>query len=382
MSNNHLLAMLRRGRAASSGGGGSESFGAGPNAPAWSGKTVHPVQLFEVPIPVHYAGPDAAGFKGYQGFDGAWDGGPQNPSRVTYPTVSTPIGTKPVLQVRYAGQTHTLSTVGASTPVWTTASDWGVRVQGTFTGTLVFERSLDGGTTWAPVTLRGIRTSTEESSATGSSTTVPGGWVTDTDFSNQLDGSGQFRVRCTALSSGAVQVSVGLRGGEAAARFAAGDFGGYAAKVYTRLLIRNSANWSDGGNTGTKGFFFVTDSPLGHYTGLFSESGLGAFVGLQNSASPGLNRNMAGGATVPKGSWGDFEFVFIANTPGVSNGVARVWLNGSLVLDETDVLYFPSGWSNPGFSGFFMDPTYGGGEAPPPDDINFQIAGWYRESAS
>ena len=38
------------------------TYGPGPNAPSWSGKTVWPEELFNTPIPVHYAGPNAAGF--------------------------------------------------------------------------------------------------------------------------------------------------------------------------------------------------------------------------------------------------------------------------------------------------------------------------------
>jgi hypothetical protein len=119
------------------------TYGPGPNAPAWSEKSVWPEELFNTPIPVHYAAPNAAGFKGWQGFEGGWGDAAYMPVRVTYPTVSTPIGTKPVMQVLYPGQTSTVNAVNGATANWSTKHDHGVRISGTWSGAFVFERSLD-----------------------------------------------------------------------------------------------------------------------------------------------------------------------------------------------------------------------------------------------
>lgn len=366
---------------------GSIVYGPGPNAPAWSGKTAYPEELFLSPIPVHYAAANAAGFKGFQGFDGAWnegDGGAvYTPQRVTYPTVSTPLGTKPVLQVRYPGSTSSISAINGTSTTWSARNDYGVRVSGTWSGTLVFERSLDGGSTWNPVTLRGTRGGGGAIPPSGSSATVNGVWVTDSDFVNQLNNTGLFRVRATAWSSGTATIAIGMRGGEASARFSAGDFIGRHKRVYTRILITNSTDWSDGTNTGTKGFFYSADEGRGHYTGLFGDAGLGTFSGLQfQGTTSGTNRNMEGGVATAKGTWADIEFIFIANDLGSANGVLRTWVNGTPYLNISDVSYFQAESLLHGFVGFFMDPTYGGGEAPPDNpNIFFQIAGWYRESA-
>jgi hypothetical protein len=357
------------------------TYGPGPNAPSWSGKTVYPEELFNTPIPVHFAAANAAGFKGWQGFEGAW-GGSYTPVRVTYPTVSTPIGTKPVLQVLFPGQTSTVTAVNGATADWSTKHDYSVRISGTWSGAFVFERSLDGGTTWAPVTLRGTRGGGGPFSVSGSTTTVNGVWATDTDAS-QLNDTGLFRVRATSWTSGTATIAVGMRGGEASARLDAGDFGGARPKrVYTRLLITNSVNWSNGSNTGTKGFFFTKEDTRNHFTGLVNESGLETFAGLQFNGGTGVNRNMDGGTAVSKGTWADIEFVFIANDIGSANGILRAWVNGVQRLNVSDVSYFQAEATIHGFPGLVMDPTDGGGEAPPDNpDIWFRIAGWYRESA-
>jgi len=366
------------------GGGGSSNpipstFGPGPNAPAWSGKTIYPQELFNTPIPVHYAGANAAGFKGYQGFDGAW-GGYNTPTRVNYPTVATPLGTKPVLQVTFPGSTQSISSVNGTSAVWPTHQSWGVRVAGAWSGTLLFERSADG-INWTPVSLRGTWLN-GANLPTGSQATTNGVWVSDDAITSEF---GKFRVRASSWSAGTAMVSIGMQGGAASARMDAGAFTGSPTRVYTRILVYVDPNWSNGGNAGTKFFFFSQEQGNNHYTGFLgsggSDSRSGTFMGLQGGGAQGLfNRNLSGTASVPNGSWMDLEFVMIANTAGSANGVFRAWVNGVESQNATDVLYFTAG-TTPRFNSFFMDPTYGGGEAPPPQSVFFRIAGWYRESA-
>jgi hypothetical protein len=351
------------------------ALGPGRNAPAWSGKTVYPEELFNTPIPVHFAGANAAGFKGWQGFDGAW-GTVHRPTRVAYPVVSTPIGTKPVLQVTYPGSSKTVSSVNGVSEVWPTNQAWGVRVSGSWSGTLVFERSADG-ITWAPISLTGIRVGTAPVSASGSQTSVNGVWISNDALT--LNG-GSFRVRATSWNSGTATVVVGMQGGAAAARMSAGSFNGNPTRVYTRVLMYVDPNWTNGGNTGTKFFFFSQQQGNNHFTGVIggseAEGTSGTFVGLQGTSF----RNMLGSGSVSNGTWLDVEFLIVANGPGLRNGVARAWINGVESQHVTDVMYFAAN-TVPGFSSLWMDPTYGGGSAPPPRNVFFQIAGWYRESA-
>ena len=244
----------------------SGSFGPGPNAPAWSGKIAHPVELFTSPIP-YSGGANAAGFRGYQGF----------PENVSYPVVSTPLGNKPVLQVNFPQ---------------------------------------------------------------------------------------------------------GQGGGYAPARFDSGNFPAGTRRVYTRVLFYADPTWTNGGNTGTKFFFYSQGNGNNHYTAILGESAIdetraGVLVGLQGGMGTVTLRAGSGPAN---GQWWDVEYVFIANTPGSANGTAQVWINGVQYMNLNNVGYFASGQTAQ-FTQLFTDPTYGGGMNPAPRNIYFRIAAWYRESA-
>ena len=131
---------------------------------------------------------------------------------------------------------------------------------------------------------------------------------------------------------------------------------------------------------GTKFFFFSQDQGNNHYTGVIAGGGTattgGASVGFQQTSSRGIQ----GTVGAPHGTWMDVEFLFIANTLGTSNGVVKACTNGIESTSASDVMFFAAG-KVPGFNYLFTYPTYGGGEAPPPRNVFFRIAGWYRESA-
>jgi hypothetical protein len=78
----------------------------------------------------------------------------------------------------------------------------GVQLLGTFTATLQFEESLDGGTTWIAKTVYPAGGGAGVTSATGT-----GQWK----FAN--GGSTNFRVRCSAFTSGPVAVALTLTEG-------------------------------------------------------------------------------------------------------------------------------------------------------------------------
>ncbi len=352
------------------------SFGPGPNAPAWSNKRTYPEELFNAPIPVHYSGENAAGFKGWQGFDGAW-GIKYASTRVTYPTAATPIGTKRVLQITHPGSTTNIAGSNQTTNAWPASEEWAVRVTGQWSGTLIFEKSINGGVSWNPVTLRGTYTQ-HALAKSGTSVSSNGVWAADKEATTL---AAIFRVRASAWSSGTATVAVGIRGGEAAARMSAGWFEDSPTRVYTRVLVFVSANWTNGGNTGTKFFFYSQEQGNNHYTAIApqteNEMNATPFVGLQGSSFRNITSNKLG---PQKGQWLDVEYVFIANQAGQQNGIVKIWVNGVQYMDVGNVMFFAQG-TTPRFPGFFMDPTYGGGEAPPPRNVYFQIAGWYRESA-
>jgi hypothetical protein len=352
------------------------SFGAGPNAPDWAGKTVYPEELFLSPIPVSPSPANAAGFRGYQGFPGT---AAYEHTYVSYPVVSTPIGTKPVLRQHFNGTTKNITGVEQSTDNWAAGpavqnAGWSVRVSGTWAGTLVFELSTDGGTTWNAHSLTGTVT---QGGVTGTSTSANGSWRQE----NGSAAGSLFRVRASSWTSGTAKVDVGKAGGQSAGRFDAGDFTGDPTRFYTRSLIYVSTNWDNSNNVGTKWLFFRDPgSQNNHYYNLLfgTLSTVRADISLQNPI--GGSFNFQGSAGPAFGNWIDVETLMIANTPGVANGVGKMWINGALLLDRSDIKYFQT-TDIPRTRLLFADATYGGGFSPPDKNIFFDSAAMYRESA-
>jgi hypothetical protein len=345
------------------------TLGAGPNAPAWSGKTAYTEELFLSPIPVMSSPAPAtipSGFRGYDGFNGYY-GASYEYDYVTYPVVSTPIGTKPVLRALFPGSTRNITAVNQVSETWLVGVNAaGIRVTGTWVGTLSFERSLDNGVTWNPVTLTGAH-----GSANTDNSTINGVWSCSS-ISNSL-----FRVRASSWTSGTAKVDVGWRGGAAPVRMSAGPFTSNPTRIYTRCLIYIDPAWFDNGNAGTKFTFFSQNEGNNHFWGLWTNSGSQPSVILQQTA----NIAYTGTPGPANGVWLDFEAILTAGTAGGSDGTAKVWINNLLLLDITGVPFFDSAATSASFTGLWMDPTFGGGGRPPDRNQYFDIAGWYRESA-
>lgn len=70
-----------------------------------------------------------------------------------------------------------------------------VQITGTFSGTVQFEVSMDGGTTWVSISGTPVASTT-----TATSATAPGMWQFD------ISGIELFRVRCSAYTSGSINV--------------------------------------------------------------------------------------------------------------------------------------------------------------------------------
>jgi hypothetical protein len=153
-----------------------------------------------------------------------------------------------------------------------------------------------------------------------------------------------------------------------------------------RVGLKTSADFNDNGNVGTKLIFFskknVSGQSTNHYINLSSGSAtnkVSAGINLQYGGSP-ASRSIPPSQLFPHGAWYDYEVVLEANTPGVANGIAKTWINGIQVVDETNVLFFPS-LIPAQFTSFYLDPTFGGGSNPPPVNQSVQLAQWYYESA-
>jgi hypothetical protein len=139
-----------------------------------------------------------------------------------------------------------------------------------------------------------------------------------------------------------------------------------------------SPNFTNNGNTGTKWGFIITPYGTGsqrvnHYFNLAQNLG----INLQ-SAGATLNRNMYTPYNMIQnaGQWHRFEFLVVANTQGKSDGIARVWVDGTIRLDQNNVRYFFPNQA-PAFNGLSWNPTYGGGNNPVPYDMFQKIDHWF-----
>ncbi len=155
-------------------------------------------------------------------------------------------------------------------------------------------------------------------------------------------------------------------------------FGRNVTRVYQCMWHKLSSNFTNNKNANVKFGFLLSpywsgSSSINHYFNLTPELG----VHLQSSNLK-LNRQMKSTwKTMNYGDeWHKFEFLFLANTKGKQDGVARIWVDGNQVLNVADVQYFHAG-QTPKFIGLTWNPTYGGGTNPVPFDMFQWVDNWY-----
>ena len=127
-------------------------------------------------------------------------------------------------------------------------------------------------------------------------------------------------------------------------------------ELYIAWWFKFSANF-EGVVAGMQKMFYIWSSGLGgskpdrpHTTLCWMASGAsqsGVSFRLQDLGYPitwpgdPLAVNYQAGSA-PRDQWHRAEVILIANTPGVQNGVAKWWHNGSLIMNITDVAWFGS----------------------------------------
>ncbi|HEY0930070.1 MAG TPA: Ig-like domain-containing protein [Gemmatimonas sp.] len=163
--------------------------------------------------------------------------------------------------------------------------------------------------------------------------------------------------------------------------FASLDWGSVTTgmtKMYMRLRVRLSSNWTDNGNTGTKFFFFLQQQGNNHYIGMTNGGLFQPMLGLQSTFGYGTpsGPNHYTPSPLSKGDWHELEVLVEANTPGQYNGKYRMWVDGQLLVTRTDVGYFAAGQVVK-FEEMYFNPTYGGGYNPVPADQSIDIDHWY-----
>ena len=149
--------------------------------------------------------------------------------------------------------------------------------------------------------------------------------------------------------------------------------------LYHCMWIKHSPNFTDNGNGLTKLIFWRGDG-TNHYYAFESGNGGGQIDGfypkytLQEGAG---NRDFRSQFSAkPLGVWRKYEILMIGSTGGQANGVLRIWVNGTPVIQATDVAYW-NATQTPGWTGISWDPTYGGGGNNVPYDMYQYIDHWY-----
>ena len=154
-------------------------------------------------------------------------------------------------------------------------------------------------------------------------------------------------------------------------------FGRTYRTIYQCLWLKHSPNFTDNGNVGTKVSFYRGEG-TNHYWafdgGSGTNDGFYFFFGLQAGAG---NRDWRSNYSAkPLGVWRKYEILVVGNTPGQADGVVRVWVNGSKIIESTNVAYWTAA-QTPGWHGIAWDPTYGGGTNRVPYDMYMSIDHWY-----
>lgn len=174
----------------------------------------------------------------------------------------------------------------------------------------------------------------------------------------------------------------GLGGGDNSIWFGRGDLPANGGQIYMCTLMRIDPNWTNNGNAGTKVFFLRSPywdgaGKTNHFWGLWTLGDPRQMVpmtGTQFGApGPETSRFAPASANIAGGAWRQVEVLWVAENPaGSTNGIARMWVDGQQVLNETNMRFFSPG-QVPRWTGVEAVPTYGGGSNPVPYDMFWWI---------
>jgi hypothetical protein len=133
--------------------------------------------------------------------------------------------------------------------------------------------------------------------------------------------------------------------------------------LYASVWLRLSPNF-EGNESGTNKLIFhwIHNNP----SVFLSAEGVGSgklepTIRLQNVSDSReyLYPNVVPGAELTRGQWHRWEYQFVANEPGSGDGVARWWLDGTLIGEYEDILFSDSGQSNH-WEYYQLSPIWGG----------------------
>lgn len=104
--------------------------------------------------------------------------------------------------------------------------------------------------------------------------------------------------------------------------------------------------------------YFFSDNPAHPSTSV--QTAVKIAVLQQGHVDRRMGQNRVSEPVFTFGTWHRYEYLMTLNDIGVANGTVRVWWDGTLILEYTDVVFRDS--ANPsGFYGRRWDPIWGGG---------------------
>lgn len=150
----------------------------------------------------------------------------------------------------------------------------------------------------------------------------------------------------------------------------AGAYDGQKSKMYLSLWLRIEGRDYENQAVGTKmGFIGYGGDPdrVARNEGFFLLKGtgrqaIGSQFPLQFLQQGHIDRTLSPnrrGRQIVVGKWQHWEVLFALNDMGRANGVFRLWIDGELTSDYTNVVYITPRAPN-GFHGYHWNPTWGG----------------------
>jgi hypothetical protein len=159
------------------------------------------------------------------------------------------------------------------------------------------------------------------------------------------------------------------------------------AALYKRLIVRYflsiSSSWCGHSTRTNKIFFYEMGAGVGgrvfdRLWGSGTED-LEYRIALQNvdplEIRTHLAANIGGPIIIPRGHQHKtkIEAEFVANTPNALDGIVKVWINGTLRIDYSDVGILQTGEAAAYWNQVKWDPIYGGGGGIVPADMDQRI---------
>jgi hypothetical protein len=143
--------------------------------------------------------------------------------------------------------------------------------------------------------------------------------------------------------------------------------------IYVAIWLKLSSNYQGHSSGVNKVLHFFTHGESSNNIAIFNIRGGGSeplvpgFL-FQRLATVPREINLdapPGICTVHRGQWAHYEMVLESNTPGVPNGVATLWMNGSKCVEKRNVTFVAHGQINK-WEQVWWSPTWGGAGGPRP----------------